>query len=110
MNAADLLNGIIEATVVVTLTLLLVLPVRKPLRSAFGAGVAYKAWIVVPIVVIAVMFPARTVVIASSPGFHHSDRPRRPQTWRTSSPRVRPCFPQRCMRPDRAARRWTDSG
>jgi TonB family protein len=70
MNAADLLNGIIEATVVVTLTLLLVLPVRKPLRSAFGAGVAYKAWIVVPIVVIAVMFPARTVVIASSPGFH----------------------------------------
>lgn len=70
MSATDLLNGIIEATVAVTLALLLVLSVRKPLRSAFGADVAYKAWIVVPIVVIAVMFPARTVVIASSPGFH----------------------------------------
>ena len=70
MSATELLNGILEATIAVTLALLLVLSVRKPLRSAFGAGVAYKAWIVVPIVVIAVMFPARTVVIASSPGFH----------------------------------------
>lgn len=70
MNATDLLNGIIEATVAVTLALLLVVSVRKPLRSAFGAGVAYKAWIGVPIAVIAVMLPARIVASASSPAFH----------------------------------------
>ncbi|MGH8060598.1 MAG: TonB family protein [Pseudoxanthomonas sp.] len=70
MNAADLLNGIIEATVAVTLALLLVLSVRKPLRSAFGAAVAYGTWIVVPIAVIAVMLPARTIATASSPVFH----------------------------------------
>lgn len=70
MNATDLLNGIIETTVAVTLALLLVLSVRKPLRGAFGAAIAYKAWIVVPVTMIAVMFPARTIAIAGSPGFH----------------------------------------
>ncbi|KAF1716149.1 energy transducer TonB [Pseudoxanthomonas yeongjuensis] len=70
MNAADLLNGIIEATIAITLALLLVLPLRKPLRDAFGAGVAYKAWVMVPIAMIAVLLPARTVATASSPGFH----------------------------------------
>ena len=72
MNAADLLNGIIEATVAITLALLLVLPVRKPLMSAFGASVAYRAWIVVPVAMIAVMLPARTVAIAASPLLHAS--------------------------------------
>lgn len=70
MNATDLLNGIIEATVAVTLALLLVLSVRKPLRNAFGAAIAYKTWIVVPIAMIAVMLPARTVAIAASPVFN----------------------------------------
>lgn len=70
MSAADLLNAMLEATVAVTLALLLVLSVRKPLRSSFGAGVAYGAWIVVPIALIAVMLPARTVEIASSPVLH----------------------------------------
>src|SRR3954454_340722 len=70
MNATDLLNGIIEATVAVTLALLLVSSVRKPLRSVFGAAVAYRAWIVVPIAMIAVMFPAKTVAIAASPVFN----------------------------------------
>lgn len=70
MNATDLLNWIFEATVAVTLALLLVLSVRKPLRSAFGAAVAYGAWIVAPFAVIAVMLPARGVAIASSPVFH----------------------------------------
>lgn len=72
MNATDLLSGILEATVAVTVALLLVWSVRKPLRSAFGAGVAYKAWIAVPVAMIAVMLPARIVAIASSPAFHAS--------------------------------------
>ena len=62
MNATDLLNAMLEATVAISLALLLVLSVRKPLRGTFGAGVAYKAWIVVPVVMLAVMLPARNVV------------------------------------------------
>lgn len=73
MNATELLNGMMEATVAVTLALLLVLSVRKPLRGAFGAGVAYRAWSVVPIAVIAVMLPARTIATAASPIFRTLD-------------------------------------
>ena len=73
MNAADLLRVLLEATLAVTLALLLVLALRKPLRRAFGAGVACKAWLVVPITLVAVMLPARTIVIASSAEFHALD-------------------------------------
>lgn len=67
MSAIDLLNGIAEAVAAITVALLLVLSVRRPLRGAFGAGVAYQAWAVVPIAPVAVMLPARTVAIMSSP-------------------------------------------
>ena len=70
MNATDLLSAILEATVAVTLALLLVLSVRKSLRCAFGATVAYKAWIMVPIAMVAVMLPAKTITTASSPVLH----------------------------------------
>ena len=73
MNATDLLSVLLETTSAITLALLLVLALRKPLRRAFGAGVAYKAWLVVPIAVVAVMLPARTIVIASFAEFRVLD-------------------------------------
>ena len=61
MYATELLRVIFEATVAITMVLILVLLVRKPLRSAFGAGVAYAAWLVVPVALAAVMLPRQSV-------------------------------------------------
>ncbi len=64
MYATELLRVIFEATVAITMVLILVLLVRKPLRSAFGAGVAYAAWLVVPVALAAVMLPEKSLAPA----------------------------------------------
>ncbi|MEO5566403.1 MAG: TonB family protein [Luteimonas sp.] len=58
MDTADLINALLEATLASSVAIALVLGVRRPLRSAFGARVAYAAWILVPVALVAVLLPA----------------------------------------------------
>jgi len=73
MDPADLsglpvlLELLTEATLAGSAALLLVLVVRRPLRHAFGAGVAYAAWALVPAAMLAVALPAATVTEAAAP-------------------------------------------
>ena len=43
--------------------ILLVLVLRRPVRALFGARAAYGLWIIAPLAVIAVLLPARTVLV-----------------------------------------------
>ncbi|MGH8076307.1 MAG: TonB family protein [Lysobacter sp.] len=67
MNIADLLELLLETTIAASAALLLVMLVRRPLRNAFGAAVAYAAWALVPAAVIAVLLPASTVAVELLP-------------------------------------------
>ena len=58
--ASELLLELFQATVALTGALALVALLRRPLRRWLGAGVAYAAWIVVPLAVVAVLLPARS--------------------------------------------------
>ena len=58
MTPADLFPILCEATVAGGAAILLVLALRKPLRHAFGAGIAYAAWALVPLAILAVLLPA----------------------------------------------------
>lgn len=60
MTAADFIRVLVEATLAGSAAVLVVLLVRRPLRAAFGAGVAYAAWGLVPVALTAVMLPAAT--------------------------------------------------
>ena len=58
MTAADLFPALCETTVSGSAAILLVLALRRPLRHAFGAGIAYAAWALVPLAMLAVLLPA----------------------------------------------------
>jgi TonB family protein len=58
MTAADLFPALCETTVAASAAILLVLALRRPLRHAFGAGIAYAAWALVPLAMLAVLLPA----------------------------------------------------
>jgi len=57
---ADLLQALFETTVATTAATLLVLALRRRLRSTFGTTVAYAAWALVPVAAIGVLLPAAT--------------------------------------------------
>lgn len=61
MSAHAWLAVLIEGTVAISAAALLVLGLRKPLRRAFGARVAYGAWSMVPLACLAIMLPAAEV-------------------------------------------------
>lgn len=56
--SAELYSGLLNLTVVGSLALLGVLAARSWLRRRFGAQLAYAAWLVVPLTVLAVLLPA----------------------------------------------------
>ncbi|MEI2456572.1 M56 family metallopeptidase [Lysobacter firmicutimachus] len=58
MSAVELLRALAETAAAMSLAIALVLALRRPLRRAFGAGVAYAAWWLVPLAVVAVLLPA----------------------------------------------------
>ncbi|TWI07957.1 TonB family protein [Aerolutibacter ruishenii] len=58
MASAELLDALFEATLAVSAAVALVLLLRRVLRSAFGARVAYAAWWLVPAALVAVLLPA----------------------------------------------------
>lgn len=58
MAGHELLQGLIEAALASSAAIVLVLAVRRPLRAAFGARLAYKAWALVPSAALATLLPA----------------------------------------------------
>ncbi|HSD17702.1 MAG TPA: TonB family protein [Thermomonas sp.] len=67
MTAADLFPALVETTVAGSAAILLVLALRWPLRQAFGAGIAYVAWTLVPLAMLAVLLPAAQSPVSGLP-------------------------------------------
>lgn len=60
MDIVDLIQLLVESTLAGSVAVLLVLLLRRHLRSAFGASVAYAAWTLVPAALVAMLLPAAT--------------------------------------------------
>lgn len=58
--ASDLLRELLQATFALTVALIAVWTLRRPLRARLGAQAAYAAWALVPLSVLAVVLPARS--------------------------------------------------
>ena len=67
MTLAELLPALAETAIASSVAILLVLAVRHPLRNTFGPGIAYAAWLLVPLSIIAVLLPAPTMELAARP-------------------------------------------
>lgn len=57
MASADVFAWLVEATLATSATIVLVLALRRPLGHAFGPGVAYAAWCLVPLPLLAALLP-----------------------------------------------------
>ena len=55
--AESLLRWLVDGSLAVSGALLLVLVLRRPLRRAFGVRVAYGAWALVPLALVAAALP-----------------------------------------------------
>jgi len=64
MTPADILAALVRANLVASATILLVVALRKGLRSVCGARVAYGLWLMPPLASFAVLLPASRVVVA----------------------------------------------
>ena len=69
MDRIELLAGLIEAMLVSSAAIVLVLVLRGPLRRRSGAGVAYALWALVPVACVAMLLPApvREVSLLATP-------------------------------------------
>jgi beta-lactamase regulating signal transducer with metallopeptidase domain/ankyrin repeat protein len=65
--AADLLSVLLHANLAIGAAVLLVLGLRLPVRSLFGARAAYALWLIAPLAMIAAMLPARTITAPAPP-------------------------------------------
>ncbi len=61
----DILTYVMNASLGAAIAMLLVLALRKPIRSAFGARTAYAFWLVVPIAIIASLLPAEYITVSA---------------------------------------------
>jgi TonB family protein len=55
---SEILRALLEAALAGTAAVALLLCLRRPLRARFGARVAYQAWLLVPLSILAVWLPA----------------------------------------------------
>jgi beta-lactamase regulating signal transducer with metallopeptidase domain len=62
--SADILTILVRATLVASAAIGVVLLLRRPLRAAFGAQVAYAFWLLAPIATLASFLPPRKIVEA----------------------------------------------
>ncbi|RRN64086.1 M56 family metallopeptidase [Caulobacter sp. 602-1] len=60
---SDLILFLAKANLALAAAVLLALALRKPVRAAFGARSAYALWLVIPLSILALLIPARTVVL-----------------------------------------------
>ncbi len=54
---------LLETTCASGIAVLLILLLRRPLRAAFGANIAYASWLLVPLMTLAVLLPAPSVEV-----------------------------------------------
>lgn len=66
MTPVDGLSLLVETIAASSMAVLMVMAIRGPLRSSFGATVAYSAWLLVPAALVAVLLPAATAVPGST--------------------------------------------
>lgn len=64
--SAGLLAELLQACAAATFATLLLLALRRPLRHAFGAELAYRCWLLVPAAVLAAWLPAPTMEVATA--------------------------------------------
>lgn len=67
MASNELLQGLIEATVAGSAAAALVLALRRPMRAAFGAQVAYALWLLPALAMLATLLPAATIAVERLP-------------------------------------------
>lgn len=60
--AADFIKDLMVANLAAGAAILFMLLVRKPVRRAFGARIAYAAWLIVPLTAAATFLPARKIL------------------------------------------------
>lgn len=65
MDSHELWVRLIEATLASSAAIVLVLALRKPMRKAFGAQLAYASWWLVPVSWLALLLPARVEVLSA---------------------------------------------
>ncbi|HPF74800.1 MAG: TonB family protein [Lysobacteraceae bacterium] len=58
---------LLEMTLATSAAMILVMLLRRPVRAHFGASVAYALWLLVPASLLAVLLPAREVVLDAAP-------------------------------------------
>lgn len=66
MNSADLLQGFGDATLAMSVAVVLAFLLSRWLRPHFGAGVAYAAWWLVPASLLALLLPAPVVEVPTA--------------------------------------------
>ena len=64
---AELLILLLETTLATSFAAALVLLLRRPVRRVVGARGAYALWLLLPVAGLAMMIPARTVTLTTSP-------------------------------------------
>ncbi|PIB91883.1 M56 family metallopeptidase [Caulobacter sp. FWC2] len=60
---SDLILFMAKANLALAAAVVLVLVLRKPVRAAFGARSAYALWLIVPLSILALLIPARTITL-----------------------------------------------
>jgi len=66
--ANELLRELLQATLATSAAIVLLLVLRRPLRARFGARLAYGAWLLVPVAMIAVWLPAASAPTTADGG------------------------------------------
>ena len=61
--ASELLPFLLKANLALAAAVLLVLALRRPIRVLFGAHSAYALWLIVPLSILALLIPARTIIV-----------------------------------------------
>ena len=86
--ASEILALLLRANLAIAAAVLLVLILRRPVRSMFGARAAYGLWLIAPLAALAVLAPARVVSIAPPAPSVVASTPPTPKP--TPSPEPRP--------------------
>lgn len=60
---SDILLFLAKANLALAAAVLLVLVLRRPVRKAFGARNAYALWLIAPLSILALLIPARSIVL-----------------------------------------------
>jgi len=64
----ELLRELLQATLATSAAIALLQLLRRPLRQRFGARLAYQAWLLVPVAMVAVWLPAKSAPLRASAG------------------------------------------